>query len=226
MDTIGESTLTHLFTSGVASLTTANIGALTTANVSVLSGVDCRALSGQGAVLLVAKNTGGSGALTLAAKLAHAQDGDVVTSVTPGINTGNGTCTQVYGGPNSVAENITITFSNATTASVVGDVTGAIGTATVGTLFQSAQIEFMLTAGSVAWVNNDTIVIVTTARTYADVADVAFTTLTTANVAALTAVQMKPLNFDQVGRFLRPQVTLGGTAPEYEVAMTCMSQVK
>lgn len=166
MDIIGDSTLTTLQTPAAISAD------------GNTAGVDCRSLIGQGALILTARNTAGTNP-TLAVKLQGTQDADVVTSVTPGANTGNGTCTQVYGGPDAVAENITLTFSNATTAAVVGSVSGALGNATVGTLFSNANVEFLLTAGSAAWINGDTIVIVTTARTYADVAGGAFLALTT-----------------------------------------------
>lgn len=208
MDIIGDSILTTL--QAPASITADGNTA----------GVDCRSLIGQGAIILTALNTAGTNP-TLAIKLQGAQDTDVVTSVTPGTNTGNGTCTQVYGGPDAVAENITLTFSNATTAAVVGSVSGALGNATVGTLFSNANVEFLLTAGSAAWVNLDTIVIVTTARTYADVAGGAFTSLTGANQAS---IQKKALDFDKLPRFLRVNYDIGGTvSPGYTVAVAAQS---
>lgn len=206
MDIIGDSTLTTLQTPAAISAD------------GNTAGVDCRSLIGQGALILTAINTAGTNP-TLAVKLQGTQDADVVTSVTPGANTGNGTCTQVYGGPDAVAENITLTFSNATTAAVVGSVSGALGNATVGTLFSNANVEFLLTAGSAAWINGDTIVIVTTARTYADVAGGAFTGLTTG-----ASIQKKAINFDQVPRYLRVNYDIGGTvSPAYTVAVAAQS---
>lgn len=206
MDIIGDSTLTTLQAAAAISAD------------GNTAGVDCRNLIGQGAVILTALNTAGTNP-TLAVKLQGTQDADVVTSVTPGANTGNGTCTQVYGGPDAVAENITLTFSNATTAAVVGSVSGALGNATVGTLFSNANVEFLLTAGSAAWINGDTIVIVTTARTYADVAGGAFTGLTTG-----ASIQKKAINFDQVPRYLRVNYDIGGTvSPAYTVAVAAQS---
>ena len=206
MDIIGDSTLTTLQAPAAISAD------------GNTAGVDCRSLIGQGALILTAINTAGTNP-TLAVKLQGAQDADVVTSVTPGANTGNGTCTQVYGGPDAVAENITLTFSNATTAAVVGSVSGALGNATVGTLFSNANVEFLLTAGSAAWINGDTIVIVTTARTYADVAGGAFTGLTTG-----ASIQKKAINFDQVPRYLRVNYDIGGTvSPAYTVAVAAQS---
>lgn len=206
MDIIGDSTLTTLQTPAAISAD------------GNTAGVDCRSLIGQGALILTARNTAGTNP-TLAVKLQGTQDADVVTSVTPGANTGNGTCTQVYGGPDAVAENITLTFSNATTAAVVGSVSGALGNATVGTLFSNANVEFLLTAGSAAWINGDTIVIVTTARTYADVAGGAFTGLTTG-----ASIQKKAINFDQLPRYLRVNYDIGGTvSPAYTVAVAAQS---
>lgn len=206
MDIIGDSTLTTLQTPAAISAD------------GNTAGVDCRSLIGQGALILTARNTAGTNP-TLAVKLQGTQDADVVTSVTPGANTENGTCTQVYGGPDAVAENITLTFSNATTAAVVGSVSGALGNATVGTLFSNANVEFLLTAGSAAWINGDTIVIVTTARTYADVAGGAFTGLTTG-----ASIQKKAINFDQLPRYLRVNYDIGGTvSPAYTVAVAAQS---
>lgn len=206
MDIIGDSTLTTLQTPAAISAD------------GNTAGVDCRSLIGQGALILTAINTAGTNP-TLAVKLQGTQDADVVTSVTPGANTGNGTCTQVYGGPDALAENITLTFSNATTAAVDGSESGALGNATVGTLFSNANVEFLLTAGSAAWINGDTIVIVTTARTYADVAGGAFTGLTTG-----ASIQKKAINFDQVPRYLRVNYDIGGTvSPAYTVAVAAQS---
>jgi hypothetical protein len=206
MDMIGDSTLTTLQAPAAVSASGST------------AGVDCRSLVNQGAILLTARNTAGTNP-TLAVKLQGTPDADVVTSVTPGTNTGNGTCTQVYGGPDAVAQNITLTFSNATTAAVVGSVSGAHGNATVGTLFSNSVVEFMLTAGSAAWVSGDTIVIVTTARTYADVADAAFTGLTSG-----TSIQKRAIDFDRLPRYLRVNYVLGGTvSPAYTVTVAAQS---
>ncbi|MBZ0106141.1 MAG: hypothetical protein K8H84_10975 [Sulfuricella denitrificans] len=200
-----------------SSLTTLQTPAAIAASGSA-AGVDINTLRSKAAALLMALNTAGT-TPTLAIKLQHAPDGDVVTSVTPGSNTGNGTCTQVYGGPDAVAENITLTFSNATTAAVVGSVSGALGNATVGTLFSSANVEFMLTAGSSAWVNGDTIVIVTTARTYVDVGSGAFTGLTTG-----ASIQKIGLDLDKLKRYMRVNYTIGGTvSPSYTLGIVLQS---
>lgn len=207
MDIIGDSTLTTLQTP-----------ASVTADGNT-AGVDCRSLVGQGAIILTALNTAGT-TPTLAVKLQGTQDADVVTSVTPGTNAGDGTCTQVYGGPDAVAENITVTVKvGATTASVVGSVSGALADATIGTLYQSAKVEFLLTQGDTAFEADDSFVIVTTARTYADVAGGAFTGLTTG-----ASIQKKAINFDQVPRYLRVNYDIGGTdSPDYTVAVAAQS---
>lgn len=208
MDIIGDSTLTTLQAPAAISAD------------GNTAGIDCRNLCGHGAILLTALNTAGTNP-TLAIKLQGTQDADVVTSVTPGSNTGTGTCTQVYGGPDAVAENITLTFSNATTAAVVGSVSGARGNATVGTLFSDSTVEFMLTAGSAAFINGDTFVIVTTARTYADVDGGAFTSLSGASQAS---IQKTALDFDKLPRFLRVNYDIGGTvSPAYTAAVFAQS---
>ena len=206
MDIIGDSTLTTLQTP------------ISVSADGSTAGIDARSLTGQGAIILTALKTAGTNP-TLAIKLQHTQDTDVVTSVTAGTNTGNGTCTQVYGGPDAVAEDITITFTSATEFGVSGSVSGAKAAGTVGTLYSNSLIEFLITAGSTAFVNADTIVIVTTARTYADVDGGAFTSLTTA-----ASIQKVGVNFDKIGRYLRVNYDIGGTSsPAYTVAVAAQS---
>jgi len=174
------------------------------------AGVDINGYSGDAMVVLTGVKTAGTNP-TMAVKLQHASDSDIVTSVTPGSNTGNGTFTQVYGGADSVAENITITFSSASAFAVSGSVTGAMAAGTVGTLYSTPQVEFLVTAGSAAFINGDTCVIVTTARTYADVGDGAFTGMTTTG-----SVQRLAINLDKLGRYLRLNFDIGGTVgPSY-----------
>jgi len=207
MDIIGESTLTTLQTPASIS-----------ANGNT-AGVDCRSLCGQGALILTALNTAGT-TPTLAIKLQGTPEADVVTSVTAGTNTGTGTCTQVYGGPDAVAEDIVVTVkSGAAKATVAGSVSGDLADATIGTLYQSAKVEFLLTQGGTAFAQNDTFTIKTTARTYADVAGGAFTGLTTGS-----SIQKKALNFDQLPRYLRVNYKIGGTGdPAYAVAVVAQS---
>ena len=93
------------------------------------------------------------------------------------------------------------------------------GNATVGTLFSDAVVEFLLTAGSAAFINGDTIVIVTTARTYADVSGGGFTALDADPTSEKLA-----LNFDQAPRYLRVNYDIGGTvSPAYTVAVAAQS---
>ena len=185
------------------------------------AGIDARNLKGQGAIVLMARNTAGS-TPTLALKLQGSQDTDAVTSVTPGSNTGTGNCFDVVAGPDAVAETITLTFSNATTAAVVGATSGSLGNATVGERFTSQYVAFNLFAGDAAFVNGDTIAIVTTARTYADV-DVdggAFTGLTTG-----VSTQKRAINFDRCPRYLRMNYDIGGTSsPAYTLAVVALSE--
>jgi hypothetical protein len=182
------------------------------------AGIDARNLKGQGAIVLMARNTAGS-TPTLALKLQGSQDTDAVTSVTPGSNTGTGNCFDVVAGPDAVAETITLTFSNATTAAVVGSVSGSLGNATVGERFTSAYVAFDLVAGDTAFADQDTIAIVTTARTYADVDGGGFTGLTTG-----VSTQKRALNFDRLPRYLRMNYDIGGTSsPAYTLAVVALS---
>ena len=176
------------------------------------AGVDVSDYQQECVITLATSNTAGTNP-TLAVKLQAAADGDIVTSVTPGANTGNGKCTQVYGKADTVAENITITFSNATTFAVSGSVTGAMAGGTVGTLYSNAQIEFLITAGTAAFINGDTIVIVTTARTWADVAGGAFTGVTSGGAGQKLAIDV-----NKIGRWMRLNYDIGGTVgPSYRV---------
>jgi hypothetical protein len=76
--------------------------------------------------------------------------------------TGNGTISALIGGSASVAEVVTITFTDATHFSVVGSTSGAIGTGVVGTAFVSTKINFMITAGGTAFVATDAFTVSTT----------------------------------------------------------------
>jgi hypothetical protein len=206
MDIIGESTLTTL-----------QLPASITADGNS-AGVDCRNLIGKGAIVMTARNTAGTNP-TMAVKLQASADANVVASVTPGTNTGTGTCTQVKGGPDAVAEDITITFTSATAFGVSGATSGAGAAGTVGTLYSNAVIEFMITAGGAAFVNGDTIVIATTARTWADVTGGAFTAL-----AATSKIYKLPLDFDTLPRYLRLNYDIGGTvSPAFTLGIFAQS---
>jgi hypothetical protein len=69
--------------------------------------------------------------------------------------TGNGTLTSYSGGASSIAETFDITATSSTTFSVVGTASGSIGTATVGTPFAHAKLNFTINAGGVAFVAGD-----------------------------------------------------------------------
>jgi hypothetical protein len=146
---------------------------------------------------------------TMACKVQSSPEADKVTraSVTYS-GTGNGRL-EVEAGPDPVAENITFTASNATTFAVVGSVSGAIGTLTVGTRFASAQVNALITAGGTAFVNTDVFTVPTTARTWTDL--VAFDGLTDA-----ASRQKKAINLDKGARYLHSVCTIGGTnSPSY-----------
>jgi hypothetical protein len=69
--------------------------------------------------------------------------------------TGNGAMTSRNGGTSSIAETFTITATSATTFSVVGSISGNIGTATVGTTFTHAKLTFLISAGGITFVAGD-----------------------------------------------------------------------
>lgn len=76
--------------------------------------------------------------------------------------TGNGTISGLIGGSASVAEVVTITFTDATHFNVVGSISGAIASGVVGTPFSSTKIAFLITAGGTAFVATDVFTVSTT----------------------------------------------------------------
>lgn len=76
--------------------------------------------------------------------------------------TGTGTIMGLAGTSASVQETITATFTSSTAFDVVGSVSGALGSGTVGTAFSCSVCEFTLVAGSTAWAASDTIAFVMT----------------------------------------------------------------
>jgi hypothetical protein len=78
------------------------------------------------------------------------------------VGTGNGTISGLIGGSASVAEVVTITFTDATHFNVVGSVSGAIASGVVGTPFVSTKINFTITAGGTAFVATDVFTVSTT----------------------------------------------------------------
>jgi hypothetical protein len=208
MDIIGALTLTPIQAPAVVNATGQS------------APVDAVALCKHGALVLQAFNTAGT-TPTLALKLQHAPDVNVIGTIAY-TGTGNGRITDVVGGPGAVAEDITITFSNATAAAVAGSVSGSLGTATVGTRFNSARISFTLTAGSTAFVNTDEFTVPVAARVFTDVPGGAFAGLTTG-----ASSQKLGLNFDQLGRYLRMHYTIAGTnTPAYVLGVAAISDVE
>jgi len=178
------------------------------ASTTTGAGVDLQPYKGHAlALLLVAAPSAGTNP-TLATKLQTSPEASKITSVT---FTGTGTGRlEIEAGPDPVAETITLTaLTDVTTFSVVGSVSGAIGTATVGTRFTSAQVNLLITAGATTFVAGDAWAVPTTARTWTDL--VAFTGQT----SALTR-QKKVVNLDSCPRYIRGVATLGGTnSPAY-----------
>ncbi len=78
------------------------------------------------------------------------------------VGTGNGTISDVTGGLASIAEDITITATDATHFSVTGSLSGDLGTATVGTPFASGNINFTIAAGTTDFQAGDTFTVATT----------------------------------------------------------------
>jgi len=95
--------------------------------------------------------------------------GGAGTPVPGGTNVGNGTVSGLGATAATVGQTITMTATSATQFAVVGSVSGALGTATVGTPFTSGQINFTINAGSTAFAAADTITVPTTPLTVANV---------------------------------------------------------
>jgi flagellar hook protein FlgE len=77
-------------------------------------------------------------------------------------NAGNGTISGLGASGSTVAQTITLTATSATQFTVTGSVSGALGTATVGSPFSSAQVGFTINEGSTAFAAGDTITVPTT----------------------------------------------------------------
>ena len=179
------------------------------------AGVDIEKYQGKASVLLVAAAPSAGTAPTLDIVVQTSVDAPHVTSATY-VGTGNGKI-EAVAGPDPAAENITFTASSATEFAVAGTVSGAIGTATVGTRFESAQINALITKGSVNYATGGVWTVVTTARTW--VALAAFTGLTSTGIS-----ELKFINTDSAGRFVRAAATIGGTdSPSYEAAVIMMA---
>jgi len=79
--------------------------------------------------------------------------------------TGDGTLEiQLHHG-GAITETITITATSATMFSVAGSTSGAIGTATVGTVFESPQLRLLITDGGSSFVGCDVFTVASVAAT-------------------------------------------------------------
>ncbi|HTS36816.1 MAG TPA: flagellar hook protein FlgE [Candidatus Solibacter sp.] len=94
-----------------------------------------------------------------------------------GTNVGNGTVSGLGATAATVGETFTLTAISATQVSVVGSVSGALGTATVGTPFSSPQINLTINAGSTPFAAGDKITVPTTAVNLANVTAIPITGL-------------------------------------------------
>jgi flagellar hook protein FlgE len=101
--------------------------------------------------------------------------GGAGTPVYGGTNVGNGTVTGLAATSATVPQTITLTATSATQFTVSGSVSGALGTATVGTPFTSSQLDFTINAGSTAFAAGDKITVPTTAFTLGDVTAIPIT---------------------------------------------------
>ncbi len=86
-----------------------------------------------------------------------------------GANVGDGTITDLAATSTTVAQTVTLTATSATTFAVVGSVSGAMGTATVGTPFTSGALDFTVQAGATAFATGDVIAVPTTALTLGNI---------------------------------------------------------
>lgn len=171
---------------------------------------------GKVAFILSALNTAGSSP-TMAIKLQSSVDADLIGAIT-GTRTGNGTITEIVAQADAVTEAITIAFTSATAFTVTGATSGSLAAGTVGTKYVSAQIEFLITAGSTAFENLDEIIIAVTGRTWADVTGAAFTGLTTG-----TSIQRISVDADKLPRFGRFAMDIGGTSsPAYTLSIAAL----
>lgn len=86
-----------------------------------------------------------------------------------GTRTGTGTLTAIEASPTSVTETWTLTCTatatNGGTFSVVGSVSGSVGSATVGTTFTHSKITFLISDGATDYASSDTFTIPVTEST-------------------------------------------------------------
>ena len=149
------------------------------------------------------------------------QSSPAASKVTSKTFTGTGTGRlEIEAGPDPVAENITLTaLTDVTTFSVVGSVSGALGTATVGTRFSCAQVKLLIMSGGTAFVAGDHWVCPTTARTWTDVATLAAITTAAKNLKAT-------INLDASIRYLRSIAVPSGTTPSSIVSVNLLAPIQ
>lgn len=94
---------------------------------------------------------------------AHYQHLAATPTATTYVGTGDGTLVAYLKPGGAVAETITVTATAPTTFTVVGSVTGSMGTLTVGTTFESPQVKIDITAGGTPFVATDAFVITSVA---------------------------------------------------------------
>jgi flagellar hook protein FlgE len=90
-------------------------------------------------------------------------------------NVGNGTVSGLGVTSSSTPQTFTLTATSATTFSVVGSVSGNLGTATVGVPFSSPQLSLTVNAGTAAWAAGDTITVPTTPLTLNNITKIPIT---------------------------------------------------
>jgi flagellar hook protein FlgE len=103
--------------------------------------------------------------------------GGVGTPTYGAMNVGNGTVTGLAPTAATVPQTITLTATSATQFTVVGSVSGALGSATVGTPFTSSQVDLTVNAGMTAFAAGDTVTVPTTALTLGNLDSIPITNL-------------------------------------------------
>lgn len=179
------------------------------------AGLDINNLKGEALVVFSGVKTAGTNP-TLAVALKVAPDVSAIDSIVAGANAGDGAIYDAWGGPDAVEEDIVVTLTSASSATVVGSVSGSLGNATVGTKFEHANVSFLLAAGDTAFEADDAFTIATLARVYAAVPGSSIASLTTD-----PSTQKHAIHIDKIGRYLRAYYTVGGTVgPSYMVSIT------
>lgn len=101
--------------------------------------------------------------------------GGVGTATYGANNVGNGTVSNLAATSSTVGETFTLTATSATAFSVVGSVSGNVGTATVGVPFTSPELDLTVNGGTTAFATGDTITVPTTPLTVGNVTKIPIT---------------------------------------------------